>query len=217
MSRAGILGAACMAGLAFASAAFAQSSRLSVVGGVDYARITEDDGYLGAGLGAAGGLQLHLTEATGLEIEVGRRRHVRDLGFHAVAFDPQGRVEAFPFTARWEGTATFVMATVSHAFGMRRVRPVVSGGGGFMSHGGTTRGPLTLPQIPPGHTAQPGDLDERKGTSSSGFAVDGGAGVDVRVSRRVTVRPLVALRLVGTGNVGPKYIIRTGARIAFGL
>jgi hypothetical protein len=44
--------------------------------------------------------------------------------------------------------------------------------------------------------------------------MDGGGGVDIRLAGPVTIRPFAGLRLVNTGNFGPKYIIRTGARIA---
>jgi hypothetical protein len=215
MTRAGALAFAFVIVLATPQALLSQpSGRVSVVGATEYARITEDDGYLGAGFGGAGGLQFHLTKATSVEIEIGRERHIRDLGLFAVAYDAQGRVEAFPFTERWAGTATFVLGLVSRTFGSARVRPVIWGGGGLMSHGGTSRRPLSPPQIPPGFTLQPGDVETRQGRSSKAFAMDGGIGADVALSDRVTVRPFGGLRLVNTGNFGPKYIIRSGARIA---
>jgi hypothetical protein len=93
------------------------------VGSVEYAHITEDDGYLGAGLGGGGGLQLDLTDATSIGVEISRTRHVRDVAFHAVAFDASGRPEAFPFTERWERNATWLFGTISHAFGRARARP----------------------------------------------------------------------------------------------
>lgn len=159
--------------------------RISVVGGIEYAHITEDDGFLGKGLGGSAGIALHLTPATSLEVEVGWERHRRDLGFHAVAFDETGRVDAFPYTARWEGTATFVLGLVSHTFGAARVRPVVWGGGGLMHHGGTSRGPLTLPDIPPGYTLQQDELRAGRGRSSDALAIDGGAGVEIELTDRV--------------------------------
>jgi len=216
MSRMSVLALACVASLAVTHTVLAQpSGRLSATGTIEYARITEDDGYLGAGFGGAGGLQFRLTDATSVELEVGRERHVRDLGFSAVAYDAQGRPEPFPFTERWEGTATFVLGLVSHTFGSARVRPVVWGGGGLMAHGGTSRGPLTFPQVRPGFTLQPGSLDSRTGRSSTALVVDGGIGADVRLTDRLTVRPFGGLRLANTGNVGPKYIVRSGARIAY--
>ena len=216
MNRFEVLVAACAMFLAVPQALFAQSNgRVSVMGSIEYASITEDDGYLGAGVGGAGGLQLHLTNATSLEIEIGREHHVRDLGFSAIAYDAQGRFETVPYTERWEGTATFVLGLVSRTFGSSRVRPVIWGGGGLMFHGGTVRGPLTAPQVPPGVRLQPGEAETRRGRRSRAWATDGGGGVDVRVTNRLTVRPFAGLRLVMTGNVGPKYIVRGGARIAF--
>lgn len=199
--------------LALPTASLAQDGRWRVAGAVEYAHITEDDGFLGAGPGASGSLEFALTDATAIGVEGGVIRHIRDLDFHAIAFDPNGRIEAFPYTERWEGTATFVMGTASHAFGSARARPVVWGGVGVMSHGGTSRGPRTLPQIPAGYTLQDGDAVARRGRSSSAVATEGGAGVDIGVAERVTIRPFAGLRLVNTGNVGPKYIIRTGARV----
>jgi hypothetical protein len=46
--------------------------------------------------------------------------------------------------------------------------------------------------------------------------MDGGAGVDIDLGDRLVLRPFAGLRLVDTGNVGPKYILRGGARIAVG-
>jgi hypothetical protein len=198
------------------SAVSAQSDgRLSVVGAIEYARITEDDSYLGAGFGAMGGLQYHLTEATSAGVEISRERHVRDFGLFAVAHDAAGRAEVFPYTRRWEGAATFVLGVVSHAFGSARARPVMWIGGGLMSHGGTTRGPLAPPQIPPGFTLQPGAVETTRGRSATAVAADGGVGLEVRVPGRLTVGPFAGLRLVHTGNFGPKYIVRGGVRIAF--
>jgi hypothetical protein len=192
----------------------AQDGRWRAAGAVEYAHITEDDGFLGSGPGVSGTVEFRLTGATDVGLEVGAMHHIRDLGFHAVAFAPDGRIEAFPYTERWEGTATFVVATVSHAFGTARARPVVWGGAGVMWQGGTSRGPLTLPAIPPGYTLQ-GDVGvTRKGRSSSGAAVDGGAGVDIDLVKHMAVRPFFGLRLVNTENVGPKYIIRLGGRVA---
>jgi hypothetical protein len=200
--------------LALPTASLAQNGRWRVAGAVEYAHITEDDGFLGAGPGASGSLEFALTDATTIGVEGGLMRHIRDLDLHAVAFDPNGRIEALPYIERWEGTAAFVIGTVSHAFGSARARPVVWGGVGIMSHGGTSRGPRTLPQIPPGYTLQAGDAVERQGRSSRARAMDGGAGVDIAVTERMVIRPFAGFRLVNTGNVGPKYIIRTGARVS---
>ena len=84
-----------------------------------------------------------------------------------------------------------------------------------MWHGGTERGPVAAPQVPPGIVLQPGYLETHPGTSVSALAVDGGFGVDVRASRQLTVTPFAGLRLAMTGNFGPKYIVRTGIRIGF--
>jgi hypothetical protein len=215
MSRIGATTCVFVVALATAQSAFAQpNGRVSVVGTVEYAHIPEDEGFLGAGIGAAGGLQFHLTESTSVAVEVGRQRHVRDLEFFAVAFDSAGHPQPLPYIERWEGTATFVLGLVSRTFGSGRARPAVWGGAGHMSHGGTTRGPLTQPQVPPGFTLQSGDAETRTGGSSKAFLADGGFGVDVNATDRVTVRPFVGFRLVNTGGFGPKYIIRSGARVA---
>jgi len=189
--------------------------RLSVVGAVEYARITEDDAYLGAGFGAMGGLRYHLTEATSVGVEVSREHHVRDFGLFAVAHDAGGRPEAIPYTRRWKGDATFVLGVVSHAFGSARARPVVWVGAGMMAHGGTSRGPLALPQAPSGFTLQAQDIETSQGHSVTAVAADGGFGADVRLPGRITAGPFVGVRLVNTANFGPKYIIRGGAWIAF--
>ena len=196
-------------------AGYAQdAARLSVGGTIEYARITDDESFLGAGIGGAANVGWRLTDATAVEIEAGRTRHVRDLGLFAVAHDAQGRIEPIPYTRRWEGAATFVVATVAHTFGSGAVRPVVWGGGGLMSHGGTLRGPAAALQAPPGFTLQPGDAETRRGARSRAGTIDGGVGFDVRVAPRVTLRPFAGLRLVSTGNVGPKYVVRTGLRVA---
>ena len=191
------------------------ASRFAFAGTLDYTRITDDESFLGSGIGGAGTLGWRLTEATSLEVEVGQTRHVRDLALHAVVHDAQGRFDGVPYTQRWEGTSTFVLALVAHAFGSGSVRPVIWGGGGVMTDGGTKRGPVALPQIPPGFSLQPGQLDSVRGERSTARALDGGAGVEVRMTPRVTLRPFAGLRLANTGNFGPKYVIRTGIRVGF--
>ena len=153
-------------------------------------RITDDESFLGSGIGASGSVGWRFTDATSLEIEAGRTRHRRDLGLFAVVRDAQGRTDAIPYTQRWEGTATFVVASVAHTFGSGSVRPVVWGGGGVMTHGGTVRGPVIAPQVPPGYTLQPGDADTRRGSKSNGLVADGGIGVDVRVARAGDAAPV---------------------------
>lgn len=191
------------------------SPRFSVGGTLEYARITDDESFLGAGIGGAGHVGWWMTDATALEIEAGRTRHVRDFGLFAVVRDAQGRTEAIPYTQRWQGAATFVIASVAHTFGSGPVRPVLWGGGGLMTHGGTLRGPVVAPQIPPGFTLQPGDADTRRGASTKAMAIDGGFGLDIRVAPRVILRPFAGLRLVNTENVGPKYVVRSGLRVGF--
>lgn len=203
--------AAAMSGTASAQ----EPGRIGVAGTIDYTRITDDESFLGSGIGAAGSVRWRLTDATGLEVEVGRARHVRDLNLFAVARDAQGRFEPVPYTQRWEGTATFVVAAVSRRFGSGRARPVVWGGGGVMSHGGTRRAPLVAPQPPPGFSLQPGDPETHDGAGSTALVGDGGVGVEVRVAPRVTVRPFTGVRFANTGNFGPKYIVRGGVRIGF--
>jgi hypothetical protein len=202
--------------LAPSSAAWAQpAGRLTVTGTIEHARITDDESFLGSGLGGGGGVQWRLTDATAIELEIGREHHRRDFETFAVALDAQGRPQPLPYTRRWEGTATFVIASVSHTFGSGPVRPVMWGGGGFMSHGGTRRGPVVAPQVPPGLVLQPGDFDSSDGAGSQALAADGGLGVEVRIAPRISVRPFAGLRLVGTENFGPKYIVRAGVRIGF--
>jgi len=193
----------------------AQPPRWMLAGAIDYTRLTEDESFLGAGVGASGSVGWRLTEATGIEVEAGLTRHVRDLHFVAVAHDGGGRIQPVPYTERWQGTATFLTASLSHSFGSGRARPMLWGGGGFMWHGGTRRGPVAAPQVPAGLVLQPGDAQTREGAGSRGLAADGGFGVDVRVARRLTLRPFAGLRVVNTGEVGPKYIVRTGIRVGF--
>jgi hypothetical protein len=209
---------ALIAMLTAAPASFAQSrAPVSIVGGGEYAHITEDEGFLGAGPGAIVGAQWHMTERTALEVEVTRARHVRDLELHVVASDPQGRLQPLPYTERWEGTATFVMALVSHRFGASKAPLVVWGGGGLMTHAGTLRGPLTLPDYPPNYTVLSADLQTRRGASSRVLAGEGGVGVDIQVGSRLIARPFGGMRLTQAGGAGPKYIIRGGVRLAFHL
>lgn len=189
--------------------------RIGVAGTIDYARMTDDESLLGDGIGGAASVRWRFTEDTALEVEAGRSRHVRDLHLFAVAQDAQGRIEPIPYTQRWEGTATFVIASVAHTFGSGRARPVLWGGGGLMSHGGTRRGPVGVPQAPPGFSLQPLDTETRQGASSNALVADSGVGIDVRVAPRITVRPFAGVRLTSAEQVGPKYIVRTGIRIGF--
>jgi hypothetical protein len=189
--------------------------RLSVVGAIEHARITEDDAYLGAGFGAMGGLQYHLTEGTSVGVEISRERHRRDFGLFAIAHDAEGRSQVFPYTRRWQGAATFILGVVSHAFGSARARPVIWVGGGMMTHGGTSRGPIAPPQVPAGFTLQAGSVETGRGQRTIAVAADGGVGVEVRLPGRVTAGPFAGVRLVNTGNFGPKYIVRGGVRIGF--
>jgi hypothetical protein len=207
-----------LVGALLPQAALAQSrSPLSIVGGPEYAHITEDEGFLGAGFGGVFGLQFHLNRQTAVEIEVTRDHHVRDLDFFAVAHDPQGRPVPLPYTERWKGNATFVLGLISHRFGTSRAPLVVWGGGGIMTHSGTTRGPLTLPDVPPNYTIVSADLQTRQGRRVNAMTGDGGAGVDVRLGERLTLRPFAGVRLTMAGGAGPKYIMRGGARLAFRL
>lgn len=200
--------------LGSATASLAQDAQWRVAGGLEYAHVTGDDGYLGAGPGVSGGVEFALTEAFTIGVEGGVARHRRDLDFYAIAFDADGRLLPLPYTERWEGTARFVMLTVAHAWGATSIRPVVLASAGMMSHGGTSGRPLTTPQVPPGYTLQhDGGVVTRRGRHVTAFAFEGGGGVDIDVAPRVTLRPFAALRLTGTGNVGPKYIIRSGARV----
>jgi hypothetical protein len=208
--------AAAFALAALPAAAAAQSGpRPTIVGEVDYTRITEDDGYLGAGIGGGGGVRFHLTDATSVGVEVGRTHHVRDLGLYAVGFDANGRIDAFPYTRRVEGNATWLLGTISHAFGSARVRPLLWGGGGMMWHGGTTSAPRTMPVVAAGFVLQPHDLDSGRGPSVSALAGDGGIGVEVRASRKLSLVPFAGLRFANTANTGPKYIVRSGLRVVF--
>lgn len=208
--------AAALALLGAPAGVYAQPvTKTALVGNVEYARITEDDGVLGSGFGGGGGIQIDLTGSTAVGVEISRTHHVRDLGLYAVAYDAAGRPEPFPFTVRWEGNATWLIGTISHAFGSARVRPLIWGGGGMMWHSGTSTGPLTMPQVREGFTVQPGTLDRRKGQSTSALATEAGLGVEVRVSRRLAIAPFAGFRLANTGNFGPKYIVRGGARVMF--
>jgi hypothetical protein len=132
-----------------------------------------------------------------------------------VAFDGAGRPVPLPYIERWEGTSTFIMGHIARRFGSARFRPVAWGGAGLMSDGGTRRGPVDLPEVPPGHILQPGDAATRAGRSVIAFTYEGGYGVDIPLRRRLTLRPFVAVRLANTSSVGPKYIIHSGGRLAF--
>ena len=191
------------------------ASRFLVGGTVDYARITDDESFLGSGVGVAGMAGWRFTDATSLEVEVGETWHVRDLDFFAVVRDARGTVNAIPYTQRWEGSAMFAIASLAYKFGAGAIRPVVWGGGGVMVHDGTVRGPLVPPQIPPGFTLQPGDAVTTRGERSRALTIDGGVGLDVRVASRLTLRPFAGLRLTNTDSVGPKYVARMGVRVGF--
>lgn len=189
--------------------------RVGLAGTIDYARMTDDESFLGDGLGGAASVRWRFTEATALEVEVGRTRHRRDLDLFAVAQDAQGRLQPVAYTRRWDGATTFAIASVAHTFGSGRARPVLWGGGGLMFDGGTRRGPVVAPQAPPGFSLQPLGLETEQGASTKAVVADGGLGIDVQIAPRVTVRPFAGLRLTGAEQVGPKYIIRTGVRIGF--
>jgi hypothetical protein len=198
--------------------ASAQSrSTIGIGGGVDFAHMTQDESFLGSGVGVSGGVQWRLTPATAVEFEVNRAHHVRDLDLHAVVFGPGGRIDVVPYTERWEGNATFAIGSVAHAFGTGTLRPVAWGGGGAMFHDGTRHGPVTPPAVPPGFTMQPGDAASSKQPSTTSFVLDSGAGVDARLGSRAGIRPFVGFRLTGVGGAGPKYIIRGGVRVSFDL
>lgn len=209
---------AAMAALLFTPVdVWGQSSarRVAVVAELERAHITEDDGFLGAGLGGSVGIEYRPGPSVAFGIEVGRQHHVRDLQFFAVAFDPTGRVEPVPYTSRWEGDATYLFGRVSRTFGdsAGAVRPVVWGGVGVMHHGGTTRGPRTMPHVPAGYTLQPGELDVFVGRSTTAGAFEGGGGVELRITDLWSAQPFGAFRFVNTENRGPKYVIRTGVRV----
>ncbi|MCC7007533.1 MAG: hypothetical protein IT184_01830 [Acidobacteria bacterium] len=193
-----------------------RDGKLALAGELQWAHITEDEGFLGAGPGGAIGIEYHATASLALGVIVEGVRHVRDLDAAAVAVDPAGRLVPLPYTVRWKGTATFVMTRLSRSFGVadRTARPLVWGSLGLMRHGGTTRGPIALPNVPAGYSLQPGDLATTEGRSSLASAFEGGGGVSLHVSDGWTLQPFGAFRFVMTGNAGPKYIFRTGVVVA---
>jgi hypothetical protein len=208
--RALLIAAACV--LAEPQALLAQpSGRLSVLGTVEYAGVTD---YVGGWLGGSGGLQFHLTDASSLEIEIGGVRNRRDHGrLFLSAYDAQGRNQLLvaPYIERETNSLAFVLALISHSFGSRRARPVLWGGGGAISLGRSTH-PLTSPQVPVGLTLQPGQAEAHR---SRGYAaaIEGAAGIDVRLVDRITVRPFVGLGVATGGSLAGPAIIRGGARI----
>lgn len=213
--------------LAQAAAAGAQpANRLGLGGGIEYANITEDDGFLGDGLGWTANVEWRWTRNTAVEFELSRERHVREGRAGTVFAQSDGSLVPYSFTWRWEGTATFLFGTVTRTFGAWRVRPLLFGGGGLMRHPGTmsittdfspSGEPFALPPDVPAPEAEaapdPGARLYHRGRGATAAAIEGGGGLAVRAGERLVVRPYAALRLATTGNYGPKYIIRSGLRV----
>lgn len=208
--RALLIAAACV--LAEPQVLHAQpTGRLSVLGTVEYAGVTD---YVGGWLGGSGGMQLHLTDASSLEIEIGGVRNSRDHGrLFLAAYDAEGRNQTLvaPYIERENNSLAFVLALILRSFGSRRARPVLWGGGGVISLDRSTQ-LLTSPQVPAGLTLQPGQAEAHR---SRGYAaaIEGGVGVDVRLVDRITVRPFVGLGVATGGSLLGPAIIRGGARI----
>jgi hypothetical protein len=186
---------------------------LGLGSGIDYAHITEDDAFLGDGLGWTARVEWRLTRNTALEFELSRERHLREGEAGTGFLQPDGSFVPYFFRWRWEGTATFLMGTVTRAFGDSRVRPMIWGGGGLLHHPGTVYSTTGLSQLPPETELPPGFEESRQGRGVTAAAIEGGAGAGVRTGDYLVVRPYAALRLANTGNYGPKYIIRSGVRV----
>lgn len=116
---------------------------------------------------------------------------------------------------RSEGTATFVIGSVARQFGSARARPVIWGGAGIMHHPGTLGTVDEVIGLPPGVVLPPSFAD-RRGPAVTALAFDGGAGLDVLTTDRLSARPYAGSRFIRTGNHGPKLEWRVGVRLSWG-
>jgi hypothetical protein len=192
--------------LIVAAPAWAQSTRpIALFAGVELAHITEDEGVLGKGPGTYGGITIGLGRSTSLAVEAGVQRHVRDFTF---GIGLPGSFFPAEYRVRWLGTATYLMLDIRRSFGDHATKPFVYGGIGMVHDGGTRHRILDRSQVPPEVV-----LPEERFTGSgpvTAWGYEGGGGLDIRVNDRVGLRPFSGIRLMTTGETGPKFIIHGG-------
>jgi hypothetical protein len=193
------------------------ASRWFAAGAVELARTTEDDGFLGSGPGWSAGLGLRLTSKTSVTIEVGGERHVRNLRHGFTVTDATGRLHTLFADTRWDGTGSFAIGAVSRTLGRGRARPVVWGGGGWLWHGGTRYIVVRRDELPPGAEPPGWIYQDTTGRAVNAPVVEGGGGVEFEAGARLAVRPYASLRLIGTDNEGPKYVVRYGMSVRVGF
>lgn len=104
--------------LVFTSVVSAQSPhKIEIYGSLGRAFVGDDEGSLGSGWSVAGALGWRPTPRLGIELNVDRFHHLRDLSF------------AIP-----EGNGTFVTGDALFHFRSGRVQPYILGGGGFVRY-----------------------------------------------------------------------------------
>lgn len=184
--------------------------RLGVTGSLEFAHTTADDGFLGSGAGWSAGLDVRLTPTTSVAVDAGAERHVREFRFGTAVTLPDGSLVPHFLRSRSDGTAMFLMTRLVHAFGRAAVRPVIWAGVGVMRAPGTRHRITNESPLPPGTSLPPGFVADDRGPAVTAGVSEGGGGLEIAWRAGWTVTPYAALRLAGTGNVGPKYILRTG-------
>lgn len=201
--------------VSFAAASAQAQPRFDVFGLAGAGRVTEDDGFLGAGGSFGGGVDWFLTDHTYVEVELQHQRIKRVFNFHIAHYppgvtDPGSREAVFvPMRLERSGGTTFVGAALGHLMGSSAVQAFIQIEGGLMTYGGldvTTE----YQEAPPAGYVPLEELGGRTSGIDPAFTFGGTTGLRIGGTSRWFLRPYIGLRLASVENVGPKYIVRFG-------
>ncbi len=176
--------------------------RFSVFGVVGYNRQWDDESRLGESAAFGGGVALRITRRLSVEGVLYRLGHRRDFTFYTVTSDASEWLVATPTPATWTGTATYPLAQLRYRFSTSRFQPHVAGGIGLMHYSGSVQGAV---------------YPSSSGFSVTALAMSGTGGLDLGVTRRMTLGPYVGLLLSRTQETGTKMAMHLGLRVGVGL
>jgi hypothetical protein len=164
----------------------------TIFGRFGWARLTDDEGWLGDGATVGFGAIVPITTRLGLQVAYDRHNHRRD-------FEPVGP-PGTPASGGFTGTEQLVTAKALFFFRRgQRVRPYAGIGIGYLDSSRVSEFPTFVSQ--PGGFPVPGPPEILR-YDSRGGGIGFAAGVDVRVTRRLSILGDVTLDLAGRESLG---------------